>query len=37
MTFGEDPFGHKSNGQGVTPLEFIIIFLALWYFIAHLT
>jgi len=35
MTFGDDPFGHNKNLKGVRPIEFIIIFLLIWYLLGH--
>jgi hypothetical protein len=36
MTFGDDPFGHNDkNLKGITPIEFIIGFLIIWYLFGH--
>lgn len=35
MTFGDDPFGHNKNLRGITPMQFIIGFLIIWYLLGH--
>jgi len=35
MTFGDDPFGHNKNLRGISPIEFVIAFLFVWYLFAH--
>jgi len=35
MTFGDDPFGNKLPIKGITPIQFIIGFLIIWYLLAH--
>ena len=35
MTFGDDPFGNKQKLRGISPIEFIIGFLIIWYLLAH--
>ena len=36
MTFGDDPFGNKFKHKGITPMQFIIGFLIVWYLFSRL-
>jgi len=36
MTFGDDPFGHNDkNKKGITPMQFFVIYLIMWYLFSH--
>jgi len=35
MTFGDDPFGYNKKLRGVKPIEFVIVFLFVWYLFAY--
>jgi len=37
MAFGNDPFGNnnKYRNKRLTPLQFFILFLVLWYLFSH--
>ena len=37
MTFGDDPFGvrNKPKSKGLSPLQFFILYLIMWYLFSH--